>query len=213
MHVAMIGASGLVGSEVLKKLLANQVVEKVTIITRRKLPIDSNKLNQIVFNEINPSILGSLNLNADSYFCALGTTIKKAKSKEAFKLVDYHLIYGFADLALRDKSNTLVVISALGANESSSIFYNKVKGEVERDIEALGIENTYFLRPSLLVGERKERRFLEGLGVTVFNLLSPFLPHSLMQKMGSRVEDIASKATECLLNPKKGNHRVFDFTS
>jgi uncharacterized protein YbjT (DUF2867 family) len=113
--------------------------------------------------------------NIDVVCIALGTTIKKAGSQQAFRQVDYDLVLTVAQKARQSGARRCVVITALGSDAKSSIFYNRVKGEVEQALQAMGFEQLVILRPSLLLGDRQESRPGESLGQLVAPLLSPFL--------------------------------------
>ena len=113
--------------------------------------------------------------SADDVFCCLGTTIKQAGSQEAFRRVDYDYPVALAQAAARDGAKRLLVVSALGADARSKIFYNRVKGEMEAAVRAAGVPKTYFFRPSLLSGPRAEPRMGERVGLVVGAVLGPLL--------------------------------------
>lgn len=166
----LLGASGLTGGFLLEKLLNDDRYKKVNIYTRRKLEIKHEKLNQYICDLQNLEELTNI-IQGDEAFCCIGTTKKKTPNKEDYKNIDYKIPL---NLALACKSNNiskLFIISALGANKNSKFFYNRIKGEMEKDVKEVGIKNTFFFRPSLLLGERKEKRFLESLGIYLFRLL------------------------------------------
>lgn len=166
------GATGLVGSH-LWPLLAKRtdVWSEVVLLARRPQPDLPSNVRCIV---VNFEQLGTLaSLKADDYFCCLGTTLKAAGSKEAFRRVDHDYV---VDIARQLKANglqQLVTISAVGAAPDSVFFYNRVKGEAERDLAALDVPATTFLRPSLLLGERRERRLLEGAAIGCLGWTAP----------------------------------------
>ncbi|MCP3891061.1 MAG: NAD-dependent epimerase/dehydratase family protein [Desulfobulbaceae bacterium] len=130
MHIAIIGATGLIGSSLVTELIGNESTKQITVITRKKMEAESNKIHQIVIPEMTSDKIEGLNINADAYFCGLGTTIKKAGSRVRFRYVDCDLVVAFAKLANNNKK-ALLVISAMGANKNSSVFYNRVKGDME----------------------------------------------------------------------------------
>lgn len=108
-------------------------------------------------------------------YCCLGTTIKQAGSQAAFRRVDFDFPVALARAAARDGAKRLLVVSALGANARSGVFYNRVKGEMEEAVRAAGVTKTIFFRPSLLVGPRVETRIGERIGQVVGALLGPLL--------------------------------------
>ena len=162
------GASGLVGSELLQGLLQSPVYEKVKVFVRTPLQVEHVKLEQIIVNYDQLENYGQ-HVQADDVYCCLGTTIKKAGSQEAFRRVDYEYPVKLAQLAKQHGVQQYLIISAIGANANSSIFYSRVKGEVEAELKKIGIGSLHIFRPSLLLGKRKEFR----LGERFASWLSP----------------------------------------
>jgi uncharacterized protein YbjT (DUF2867 family) len=159
------GASGLVGGECLRRLLASGTYAKVAVLTRRSLGAAAKhpKLHEIV---IDFAQLDSINaeLRADHVFCALGTTIRKAGSQEKFRQVDFEYPRRLAQLTLANGARHLSLVSALGASSKSGVFYSRVKGELEDELRAMGWPSLCLLRPSVIAGDRQESRPLERLG-------------------------------------------------
>lgn len=168
------GASGLVGGELLTLLLADSAFERVVSVGRRTLPLESPKLVQAKVDFAEPASFAELP-EADVAFSCLGTTIKKAGSREAFRAVDHDAVLAFAKVAKGKGAKVLVHVSSLGANPRSSVFYSAVKGEAEADLAALGFESVYALRPSILDGDRAESRPLERVGIVVARAFGPVL--------------------------------------
>jgi uncharacterized protein YbjT (DUF2867 family) len=159
------GASGLVGGECLRRLLASPHYEQVIVVTRRKLaaaPAD-RKLRQVV---VEFDRLGEVRdrLRGEHVFCALGTTIRKAGSQERFREVDYEYPLHLAQLTRRSGARHFSIVSALGASRASPFFYSRVKGETEAGLRQMGWPSLAILRPSVIAGERAESRPLERLG-------------------------------------------------
>lgn len=167
------GATGLVGSHCLSQLLADPAYARVTAVARRPLPLRDPRLETIVvdFDRLRDAELPAV----DDAFCALGTTIRRAGSRAAFRRVDHDYIVAFACAAAERGATQLVLVSSMGADPDSPVFYNRVKGETERDVAALPFRAVHCLRPSLLVGERSEHRPLEHFGIRVFSALRPFM--------------------------------------
>jgi len=211
MHIAIIGATGLVGSKLLKKLLENNEVKKITAITRKEIAGNPGKLNQILFNDMNVFNIEALEFNADIFFCGLGTTIKTAGGKEAFYRVDHDLVLAFAKLSKKSQAKALIVVSAMGARKDSKIFYNRVKGEMEEDIKELSLNSTYFLRPSLLIGDREEKRVGEEIAIAFYKVATKVLPSNISQKMGTKVSDIVDYVEREIFDPKSGLHIISNF--
>jgi uncharacterized protein YbjT (DUF2867 family) len=158
------GATGLVGGECLRRLLASPRYERVVVVTRRKLadvPAD-RKLRQVVTEFEN---LGEVRdrLRGDHVFCALGTTIRKAGSQERFRAVDYEYPLRLAQLTRKNGARHFSIVSALGASRTSPFFYSRVKGEMEEGLQQLGWPSLAIVRPSVIAGDRAESRPLERL--------------------------------------------------
>ncbi len=211
MHIVICGATGLIGSLLLERLIDHTKISQITTITRSPLNLDVPKLNQIVFNSMEATHVSSVSIQADVFICALGTTMKAAGSKENFRKVDYDLVVAFANLAYQSNAQAFFVVSALGANQSSPIFYNRVKGEMEQAIMAINFPSCYVLRPSLLIGERKEQRYAEAAGIAFYRIAQHVLPKGLAKKIGTPVEAIVSYIVCQLSQLKPGNHIVTDY--
>lgn len=167
----IVGASGLVGMPLSLEVAKNSTYEKVTLLLRKPLAINHPKIEQKIIDFDN---LEGLELKADHVFCCLGTTINKAGSKEAFKKVDYTYPLAIAKIAEKENVELFAIVTAMGANENSMIFYNKVKGATETSLAALNIPHIGIFRPSMLLGDRKERRLGEQLG-KVFMKMADFI--------------------------------------
>lgn len=174
----LVGASGLVGYELIQILLEAPEYDSVTIFIRNKLNINHPKLKQLV---INFDHLQNYNeyFKVDDVYCCLGTTIKKAGSQEAFRKVDFDFPLTLAKLSKENEVQKFLIITAMGADSNSKIFYNRVKGEVEEAIKKVGLPSLHIFRPSLLLGERKEFRFGEKLASILSPLFSGFMVGSL----------------------------------
>lgn len=171
-RVALVfGATGLIGSEVVRLLLASEAYGEVHAVVRKELGVEDDKLHVHLTDF---SDLSSLELpeNATDVFCCLGTTQKKAGSKEAFYAIDFQLAFGLAQLAREAGAEQFLMVSSIGAAAGSSNYYLKVKGELEEAVRGLSYPCTRVFRPSLLLGERQEQRFAEGLAGSVLPYLS-----------------------------------------
>lgn len=174
-NVWLVGATGLVGRETLTMLLASEQVSRVVAWVRRPSGVKHDKLVERVvdFERLEAAFVpDDPTERADSAVCCLGTTIKVAGSKERFRRVDHDYVLAFARAAKRSGARTFAVVTALGSDPDSSIFYNRVKGEVEEDLASLAFESLVIARPSLLLGERAESR----IGERLMAPLSHFLP-------------------------------------
>jgi uncharacterized protein YbjT (DUF2867 family) len=174
--VLLAGASGLVGRAILQGLLADESVAAVHTLGRRSLPVQHPKLTE---HSVDFKALPALP-RLDEAFIALGTTIKVAGSQEAFRAVDYEAVVAVAEAAKQAGARRLGVVSAMGASTRSGIFYNRVKGEMEAAVSALGFETLVIARPSFLAGDREALgqpvRSGEKLALGISRWLAPLIP-------------------------------------
>lgn len=178
----VVGATGLTGGHCLELLLNDDAYDKVTVLARRALSTTHRKLTQYCVDFDNLNDATEL-ITADDVFCCLGTTIKKAGSKDAFRKVDKVYPAELARLASANRCKQFLVISAPESNPHSPFFYGRVKAEMEQAISAyVFTQGTYIFRPSLLIGERDETRFVENLATKAFTTL-PFLFAGPLKKL------------------------------
>ena len=167
----VIGATGLVGQALVEQLQQADDFSEITVVVRKKSDKFNaySKVNQLVLDDF--LLLNDEDVAGHSHaFSCLGSTIKQAGSKQAFYAIDYEINAHFADL-IQDKNIHLLVISALGANAKSPIFYNKVKGELENYLKQLTIYKLSIFQPSLLIGKRSDVRVFEDVAQTLFKLV------------------------------------------
>jgi uncharacterized protein YbjT (DUF2867 family) len=200
MNAWIVGATGLVGQALLEGLLAEPRVEKVTAIVRRPFERTDPKLEVLAvdFEELEKALLGRA---VSAGFCCLGTTIKKAGSQSAFRRVDHDYPLAFGRACNGAGARKLVVVTALGADAGSSVFYNRVKGEVERDLRALALPELHVFRPSLLLGERAERRPGEAAAAALFKPLVTLMVGPLARYRPVRAGDVARAMLRVALDP------------
>src|SRR3954471_1668824 len=151
------GASGLVGGELLNQLLAAPEYDRIVVIGRRTMEVRHPKLTSIVADFTALEKLGA-EVRCDDAFCCLGSTIRAAGSREAFRAVDHAAVLAFAWAAQRAGAKRFFAVSALGADPTSRVFYNRVKGETEAALAVLGFSTLGIFRPSLLLGPRAQLR-------------------------------------------------------
>lgn len=169
----LLGASGLVGGQLLQQLLDSDQYDQVVSLGRRPLNIHHPKLVQetLDFDQPDPSkIVG------DDLFCALGTTLRKAGSKEAQYRIDCVYPYEIGRLAKQNGVRSFLLVSSLGADANASNFYLRTKGDLEKRIEGLGFECFVAARPSILLGDRTEFRLGEKIGIWMAVALAPIIP-------------------------------------
>ena len=179
LSVLLVGATGLVGRECLRLLLADNAFGRIIVVTRRPLSPDvrSPKLETHVVDFDHLNEYDAL-FEVDAILCTLGTTIRQAGSRTRFRTVDYEYPLSFAKLGRRHGCNHFLVVSALGANTKSRVFYNRVKGEMEDALKTLGYPRLTIIRPSLLLGPRAELRLGEEVAKRVTRWLGPLVPRA-----------------------------------
>ncbi|MGZ8274623.1 MAG: NAD(P)H-binding protein [Burkholderiaceae bacterium] len=172
------GATGLVGRELVVRLLRERRYARVFALTRRPLSLTDSRLEVVDadFDNLSAMLSGVSDDLPLDVFCALGTTIRAAGSEEAFRRVDHDYALALGRWARTAGAHRMVVISAIGADPGSRVFYNRVKGETERDLTALGLASLVIVRPSLLAGDRREFRAGERLALIATRPLRALLP-------------------------------------
>jgi uncharacterized protein YbjT (DUF2867 family) len=174
-RVALVaGSTGLIGSQLLELLLGDSFYTKVVALSRKPLSNSHPKLENIIVEA--DELKNHSDLKADDVFCCLGTTIKQAKTREAFRKVDFDYPVELASRLKANGANQFLLVTALGADKNSKIFYNRVKGEVEEAIGETGFTAFHIFRPSLLVGPRKEPRAGEDAAKVVYKIFGFLIP-------------------------------------
>lgn len=204
----IVGATGLTGQLLIKQLCDCEEYVSVTAIARRPLEFSHPKLEVLVkdFDELEEADLPP----AHDVFCCLGTTKKKAGTKEAFEKVDFEYPMRVASLAKKRGIPHFMVISAMGAKESSPFYYNRVKGKLEKELIDLQLERLSIVRPSLLTGKREEFRMGERLGAFFMAMLKPLLKGPLKKYQSIEAQQLAL-AMQCIaLQPQKRSVQVFE---
>lgn len=201
MIVAIAGATGLTGNYCLEFLLLQIKITKVIAIGRKPTGIQNPKLEEVILqnNKLTTQV------TADAFICCLGTTIKKAGSKDAFKEIDLELPLHLAKELFKKGCKTVAVISAMGANENSTFFYNQVKGKMEKEMQNIGFESVSIFRPSIIDGPRKEKRLGEKIGLAVMKTISPLFISSLKNLRPIHAKTIARSLVAVVLMKKIGN--------
>lgn len=169
----ILGGSGLTGKKLTRVLLADRRYGSVVLLLRKPINFIHEKLKQHVFDFDNPDpnlLIG------DELFCCLGSTIDEAGSQEAFAHIDHDFVVNMARLAQEQGISKMGVISSMGANTASRFFYNRVKGEMERDILKISFDKCVILRPSVLIGIRKKKRFGEQVAISLMTTFSFLIP-------------------------------------
>jgi uncharacterized protein YbjT (DUF2867 family) len=199
-RVALVaGATGLVGRAVLAGLLADKSYRAVHCVGRRALPLQHPKLVQHTVDFKAAAPFAALP-HVDDVFIALGTTIKVAGSQAAFKAIDFEAIVAVAQAARAQGATKLGVVSAMGADPKSAIFYNRVKGEMEQALRDMGFKTLVIARPSMLAGDRgalkQPDRLGERLGLMAMHWLNPIIPNNYRSIQASAVANALVKAVK-----------------
>lgn len=194
------GATGLVGTELINSLMIDNRYDKIISLVRTPQNIDDNKLLQIKadFENLHSN---SIEIKPTHAFCCLGTTIKKAGSKEKQFKIDHDYVINFANYCKSIGVEKFSVVSSLGANENSSNFYLRTKGQMESNLQKIGFKSLFILRPSILLGNRKEFRLGEKIGIAVMSVFSPLLFGKFKKYKGIK----AKKVANCMINILNSN--------
>ncbi len=186
----VLGATGLTGSLLLDRLLQDDSYSTIKLFSRSSVGYSNSKIEEHLINlfELEKH---QKEFRGDVVFCCIGTTKAKTPDEEIYRKVDYGIPVSAAGLAKRNGITKFLVISALGADAESRIFYNKTKGEMERDVLKEDIPETYIFQPSLIVGDRQEKRFFESLGKNLMKLGNHLMIGSLKKYRSIHAETIA----------------------
>lgn len=203
------GATGATGRALLYQLIEDKNYFRVISVSRRALTIKHHKLEQVIsgFDELESRMSG---LEADDAFCCLGTTIKTAGSRERFYEVDHDYVVKFARVAREGGAQQFILVSAMGADPSSSIFYNRVKGETEADVAALGYETFISVRPSLLIASRPEFRLGETIARYVMKAAGFLMMGPLKKYKAIPVETVARAMRHYASLGLQGRHVILN---
>lgn len=185
----IIGATGLIGSTLVEQILENPAYSKVVLLLRKPLKIShSNLIQEVIdFDKPDASIIVG-----DDLFCAMGTTLAKAGSKEAQYKIDCTYPFEIGKIAKANGVKQYILVSSLGADFQSSNFYLRTKGDLEQKIETLGFQNFVSLRPSFLLGDRQEFRLGEKIGLGLVKLLTPLMIGRLKKYRGIEASKVAN---------------------
>ena len=189
-RVLLAGASGLVGGMCLRHLTGGAAFDEIVAVSRRPLEVTDPRLRVVVteFDRLEKSPA----VPARAALCALGTTMARAGSREAFRRVDHDAVLAFARWARAGGAGAFVLVSSVGASAAARNFYLRVKGETEEAIAALGFSRVVFLRPGLLVGPRAEKRPAERIAGAVMPVLAPLLAGPLRRYRAVLADEVAA---------------------
>lgn len=186
----ILGATGLSGSILLKKLMNDNRYETIKLFSRKEIDGLPSKVKQFVGDILDLENFKQ-DFTADEVFCCIGTTAKKTPDKTLYKKIDFGIPVTAAKLSKANGIPAFLVVSALGANATSTIFYNKTKGEMEQAVLSEKIERTHILQPSIISGNRQEKRIGEKIGLFAIKLLQPLFLGKLKKYRVTEAEHIA----------------------
>ena len=186
----VLGASGATGSQLLKLLINDANYSTVKLFNRSPIGTTNPKVKEYVIN------LFELEKHRDEFtgdevFCCIGTTKAKTPDEATYHKIDYGIPVTAAKLAKENNIDAFIVISALGADKNSRIFYSRTKGEMEEAVKSCAIAKTHILRPSLIVAERRDKRIMEKVVAAAMRLINPLLLGKVAKYKSIKAENIA----------------------
>ena len=204
----IVGATGAVGRHCLSLLLEDSDYDQITVISRKPLSLKNQKLRSVKVDFEQLDSVEDEAFKVNDVYCCLGTTMSKAGSKEAFRRVDYEYPIKIAQLSKQQGASRYFLISAIGADANSKIFYNRTKGELESSLKDLNFESYIVFRPSLLIGEREGFRLSEFMAGLLLKLIGVFLLGPLSKYRSVRTETVAKAMIEFGKKGLSGTHVI-----
>jgi uncharacterized protein YbjT (DUF2867 family) len=213
--ILLAGATGLVGSAVLQRCVADRTIAAIIVPTRRPVSMKHAKIRNVVMDllsvengepsaGLSDAIAKVSDGKIDAYISALGTTIKTAGSREAFISVDRDLVCRFAEIAKQQNARQVVFVSSVGATRQASNFYLRVKGETEDMLERMKFDRVDILRPGVLLGSRQDSRPSEAIAQKLSFIYNPFLRGPLRRYRAIEADAVAAAALELLRKKETG---------
>lgn len=199
----ILGATGLTGGILLQQLLQDPRYGKVKLFGRSSVAVKHKKIEEHLVDLFEPDTFQNL-FYGDEVYCCIGTTKSKTGDEETYKKIDRGIPVSAAILSRKNNIPTFVVISALGANKNSKVFYNRTKGEMEAEVLAQDIANTYIFQPSLIAGDRVESRPMEKLAMKIMNVINPVFMGGLKKYRSINPETIAKAM---IITANEGYHK------
>jgi uncharacterized protein YbjT (DUF2867 family) len=210
----VIGATGLIGRNLVFELLKNSSYTDVKVLVRRDMVIKHDKFKQIMldFNQLKNY---EDEIAADHVFCCMGSTSAKTPDKENYKRIDFDIPLQVAEIAMKNGTHSFLLVSSMGVNLQSSVFYSRLKAELEVAIEKIGFKSTSILRPSLLLGNRTELRPLETISQYLMKVMNPFFLGPLKLYKAIKAETVAKALMNAAMSEKPGfnivlNNQIFE---
>lgn len=197
------GASGAIGSSLLQQLLDSSDYSEVLVLVRKNLDVEHPKLKQLVLDF---SKMGqhTAEITGDVVFCCLGTTKSQTPDQQEYRKIDYQYPLDLASITQGNGAESYHLVSSIGANKDSSVFYTRTKGEVERDLKLVPFKNIHIYQPSMLVADRGGKRAAEGIGKIIMQIVNPFLWGKLKKYRSIKVEVVAKAMLKNSLDDTRG---------
>lgn len=205
----IIGASGLIGSNLTRLLLSDNAIKEVVLLVRKPLSIQDPKLSQYVIDFDDQSSYSKY-IFGDAFYCCIGTTKAKTPDEATYRRIDFQYPLDFARIAKDQGVKQLHLVSALGADSQSYIMYNKLKGELEEALKQLNFSCLCIYQPSLLIGERQESRPAERIAGKLMRVLNPLLVGPLKKYRSIKAVTVAEAM---VINTHKNLNGVYVYTS
>lgn len=204
----VVGASGLIGGHLLNILLEDPEYQNIIILTRREFPLQHYKLEKRIvnFDTMENALKGA---SVHDVYCTLGTTLRKAGSRDAFRKVDFEYPLRTAAVSLKAGARRFLVVSSLGADPLSSNFYLRTKGELEKALSMEGFKGLIVFRPSVLLGKRAEFRLSERMGIALLRMVNPLMMGRLKKYRPIQASDVAAGMVAAAKQNLSGT-RVFE---
>lgn len=187
--VVVLGGTGLIGSSLIGLLSKDQNVAEIRLLARRPLHYEHAKIKVFETDLSQPD--ASIFEHAAALYCCIGTTKKKTPNRDAYRLIDHGMTLAAASAAKKAGVQEVHLISAIGADSQASIFYNRLKGEIENDLLQLAFDRTYIYQPALLIGERQEKRIGEKFAQWISPLLDSLLNQKVMKYHSVKAHELA----------------------
>ena len=201
-QVTLFGASGLIGSYLLKYLLKDSEVHLINIISRKPFYLKHDKINNIVIDFTDLNSFSICTKKSDAVFVSIGTTMAKVNgNKSEYRKIDFDIIFNIAKACKKNSVKNLLFVSSLGADSNASSFYLSLKGDIEDAVEKLKLTSTSIFRPSVLLGNRNEARFMERIAQLIMSYLIIFIP-SKYKPIDADI--VARSMVNTSKNPKPG---------
>tara|TARA_B110001454_G_C12723340_1_gene436857 strand:- start:73884 stop:74525 length:642 start_codon:yes stop_codon:yes gene_type:complete len=204
MDAVVLGGTGLVGGLLVEELSKTDQFERIFLIARKNIQSQFKKKSVILIKDLSEIPKLDLSLNAPVFFCCIGSTIKKAGNKEAFRKVDYQAVVDFAELAKQKNALHFSLVSAKGSNPKSRFFYNQTKGEADNAVLNMNLKSATIFRPGLLIGDRNESRFLESVAIGIARKLENLFGQDKLKPFMTSANVLAKAMVDDSLARKSG---------